>query len=147
MTTQEQINAAREAQMARGEADDFWWLTVRNPNREIHLFELGYAEEVEEHANPDDPAEVTGTIATPLPPERRAVVLAQLGAPADTSPEAGWDFSMAPGRPSAYLEPKEWDAEGTLLPIRAKAGVTLHLLPDVEPGTEPAAASETPTEG
>lgn len=103
--------------------DNWWWLVVRNPNREIHLYELGLAQAG------DDGAQV------PLPDDRRAVIMTELGAPDGAGPAGGWDMSMAPGRPNAYLEPKEYDLNGDLLPIRARAGVTLHLLPASEPGT------------
>lgn len=144
MSTQEQIDAAVAAQHERGEADDWWWLVAKTPNRDIHLYELGYAQETDEHANPDDPAEVTGTYKTPLPPERRAVILAELGAPDDAgAPESGWDISMAPGRPNTYLEAKAYDGDGRLLPLKARTGVTLHLIPENEPGTAEA-NGETP---
>lgn len=116
--TKQQIQDEKNVQMyERREADDYWWLVVRNPNREIHLYELGYA----------GPGGA-------LTEERHAVIMGELGAPADASPETGWELSIAPGRPERYLEPKEYDTEGELLPIKARAGVTLHLAPEDEPG-------------
>lgn len=121
-------------------ADNWWWLVVRNPQREIHLYELGYAQDVEVEVNGE-----TQTQTTALPHDRLAVILAELGGPAPEELTAdgstGWSLEMAPGRPNAYLEPKAYEhdpATGaqTLLPIRAKAGVTLHLLPDAEPGAD-----------
>lgn len=109
------------------EADDWFWLVVRAPNRDIHLYELGYPVENEDGAR------------EALPQNRLAVIMAELGGPEPkdlrTDDEVGWRLEMAPGRPNAYLEPKAYDHNGNMLPIRAKAGVTLHLLPEVEPGT------------
>jgi hypothetical protein len=124
--------------------DNWWWLIVRNPAQEIHLYELGY----------DEPAKATGgktaksakdakdgeddeKAKSPLTPERRTQILTELGAPVNedgTLPD-GWDLQMFPGRPDPWIEPKTYDHEGNLTAIRAKAGVTLHLLPESEPGT------------
>lgn len=134
--TADATKAERAAE--RIEADNWWWLVVRNPQREIHLFELGYAEDVETPtgALDRDGKPVVEKRSTALTDERRAVILAELGAPANAGElDSGWELSMAPGRPNAYLEPKEYDGAGKLLPIRARAGVTLHLAPESEPGT------------
>jgi hypothetical protein len=116
---------------------DWWWLVVRNPAREIHLYEIGPAVDVDQHDNPDDPAEVTGTSQQALTDERLDVILAELGGPPRTELTAGgdWSLEMSPGRPDGYLEPVAYATDGTELPLRAKAGVTLHLLPETEPGT------------
>ena len=117
--TKAQIEAEKDEQLnGRREADDYWWLVVRTPAREIHVYELGYA------GKDDDGANVV------LTQERHAVIMAELGAPADASLETGWDLSMSPGRPERYLEPKQYDTAGELLPIKARPGVTLHLMPE-----------------
>jgi hypothetical protein len=113
-------------------ADNWWWLVVRNPNQEIHLYELGEAAEsdvLDEDGNP------TGeTTSVPLAEQRRTQILAELGASEGDLYEAGWDLSLAPGRPNRWIEPKAYDEAGELRPIVARAGVTLHLLPETEPG-------------
>jgi hypothetical protein len=114
--------------------DNWWWLIVRNPAQEIHLYELGYEQPP---AAASKGAADGEEVKSPLTPERRTQILTELGAPGNedgTLPE-GWDLQMFPGRPDPWIEPKTYDHEGNLTPIRAKAGVTLHLLPENEPGT------------
>lgn len=137
--TKAQIAAEKAAQVDdRREADDYWWLIVRTPAREIHVYELGYTQDVEVPTDEVDEKTgepVTETHKKALTDERQAVIMTELGAPVNAgAPESGWALSMAPGRPNAYVEPKEYDLEGELLPIKARAGVTLHLAPEDEPG-------------
>lgn len=105
--------------------DNWWWLVIKAPTQDIHLFELGYDHEGE------------GGAREALSHDDLAGYLAAVGGPAPEalSPEpGGWQVQLAPGRPDHLLEPKAYDHEGNLLPIRAKAGVTLHLQPTDEPG-------------
>jgi hypothetical protein len=143
MTTEQDLDEAKrankrqqdlvEAQHDRVNSDNWWWLIARTPNREIHVYELGKAQTFD---ITDERDEKIGESSTALTDERRAVIAAEMGMPDDAGgPGSGWDLSMAPGRPNTYVEPKAYDADGNLLPIKAKAGVTLHLLPEVEPGT------------
>lgn len=101
--------------------DDWWWLIVATPNDGVHLYELGYAD-------------VVSGVYMPLTAERQREILAELSGP---PPEKltvdaadGWGMELKPGRPGGrYLEPKAYDeGTGELGPIRAKPGVTLHLL-------------------
>ena len=111
--------------------DDWWWLTVDTPDDGIHLYELGYAARVQ-HADP-----VTGqfgpVVDEALSHARLDEILAALGGPgaAELTADGPWQFSMAPGRPNANLEPKAYTegpkGEQVLTPIKAKPGVTLHL--------------------
>lgn len=133
----QRVNDQREAQWARGEADNYWWMIVRTPANEVHLFELGYAEDIEVSTGEkkDDGSDVTETHKTPMTDERRANAMAMIGAPANAGEaDTGYAVTLTPGRPNAYLEPKAYrptsDGGLELLEMRAKAGVTLHLLTD-----------------
>lgn len=100
--------------------DNWFWLVVKTPDDGVHLYELGYPQLV-------DNARVA------LSEQRFAEIREELGAPVTNvweHPE--WSFDMAPGRPNGYLEPKTYTegpkGEQVLTPIKAKPGVTLHLL-------------------
>lgn len=113
--------------------DNWWWLVIRAPNQDIHLFEVG-----EDHATEDGAREAVSR-------DDLAGFLAAVGGPAPedlTGQPSGWQVEMAPGRPNHLLEPKTYDHAGNLLPIRAKAGVTLHLRPVDEPAEDAEAGQE-----
>lgn len=111
-----------------GRPDNWHWLAVRQPDGHVHLYELGYPAVVDVL---DRDGRKTGEADEAMSRERFEAVLAELGAPpaAELTVDGDWQAVMHIGRPNAYLAPKEYDEEtGELLPIRAKPGVTLHLL-------------------
>lgn len=101
-----------------GAPDNWWWLVVKTPGDGVHLYELGYAVVDEEQEG----------ALTVLTQARFDEIRDELGAPLTNIWEhPGWSFDVAPGRPNAWLEPKLVNPDGTLEPITAKPGVTLHL--------------------
>ena len=105
-----------------GAPDDFWWFIAAMADGRTHVYEVGFPYDVQEHDDPEDPEKVTGMHRVSLTEERRAEIMAELG-------EGLLEAQMAPGRPNRWLEPKQWDANGELLPIDPKPGVTYHPLP------------------
>lgn len=102
--------------------DNRWWAIVKTTDDGVHLYELGYAV-----PTPilDEEGKDTGHRADmALTEERHAQINAD-------HPGTILEFSMAPGRPNKYLNPKRYtegpQGERVLAPLSALPGVTLHL--------------------